>query len=75
MKIQHQGFQATGMTGNVSADIQDDGTYTQITLTGIGDSRSFDLIGLKDFIDDLEQIRGLAQQVDRTNGPNREGPE
>jgi len=60
MKIEHRGFKITGMIGNMSAEINDDGDNTEIVLI---DSN----------VEELEQVRGLAAQVDRANEGNREG--
>ena len=73
MKIEHRGFKITGMIGNMSAEINDDGDNTEIVLIDSNVKRSFDLGGLNGFIEELEQVRGLAAQVDRANEGNREG--
>jgi hypothetical protein len=72
MKIGHRGFKITGMIGDMSAEINDAGPYTEIVLIGVGSKRSFDSDGLNHFIRELEQIRQLVQQVDRANAQNRE---
>lgn len=75
MIAKHRGFVVTGMIGGMSAEINDDGQYTEIMLIGPGEKRSFDLGGLESFIGELGYVKALAGQVENNNEMAREQEE
>lgn len=67
MITKHEGFKVAGMVGNMSAEISEDKGYVEILLIDGEHRRSFDLGGLRQLTEDLNEVRSLAELVDRVN--------